>query len=231
MIHRIEDRSSQLLGYLIHIMKNGGGRIPPLTELSGELGVSVASLREQLELARRLGYVEVHPRKGIRVLPYSFTPAVKQSLSYAVAINAENFEKYANLRNHIEKAYWFEAASLLIPEDHEHLCALIVQAEEKLHTRPIQIPHQEHRELHLSIYSRLGNPFVIGLLEAYWDIYEIAGLNLYADLAYLQSVWQSHRKMVECICTGDFEAGYSVFMTHTNLLSKRPVNGANQKFE
>ena len=51
------------------------GSLPPLTDLSRELGISVAALREQLEVARALGLVEVRPRTGTRRLAYSFAPA------------------------------------------------------------------------------------------------------------------------------------------------------------
>ena len=49
-------------------------RVPSLTDLSLELGVSVARLREQLEVARALGFVEVRPRTGIRRLPFRIYP-------------------------------------------------------------------------------------------------------------------------------------------------------------
>ena len=52
------------------------------------------------------------------------------------------------------------------------LTALVEQAWEKLRGTPIHIPQYEHRQLHLSIYQRLDNPFVSGILEAYWDAYE-----------------------------------------------------------
>ena len=69
----------------------GNVRLPSLSELSTELGISVASLREQVEVAKALGLVDVRPRTGIRRLPYSFLPAVLQSLSYAIAVDETNF--------------------------------------------------------------------------------------------------------------------------------------------
>ena len=65
-------------------------------------------------------------------------------------------------------------------------------AQLKLSQDRIQIPHPEHRAFHLTIYSRLHNPFVLGLLEAYWDGYEAVELNTYADYGYLQEVWSYH---------------------------------------
>ena len=42
----------------------------------------------------------------------------------------------------------------------------MTRAWDKLRRTPIQVPHEEHRNLHLLIYSRLENPFVTGILEA-----------------------------------------------------------------
>ena len=87
----------------------------------------------------------------------------------------------------------------------------------------MQIPHGEHRQLHMVIYRRLKNPFVLGLLEAYWEAYEAVGLNHYAGYEYLQSVWEYHQRMVDAICSGDFDAGFKALVEHTDLIHHRPV--------
>lgn len=217
------DSLSEFVRYLAQHEEVNGGQLPPLSELSRELGVSIASLREQLEVARALGLVEVRPRTGIKRLPYTFTPAVRQSLRYALMRNNENFGKYSELRNHIESAYWHEAVRLLTEEDKQELQSLLTQAKEKLNGSSIQIPHEEHRKLHLIIYQRLENPFVTGLLEAYWDAYEAVGLNVFTGgLSYLDEVWEYHTQMVEAICNKDYEAGYQALIQHTDLLYHRP---------
>jgi DNA-binding FadR family transcriptional regulator len=198
--------------------------LPTLNELSRELGISVAGLREQLEVARALGLVEVRPRTGTRRLAYAFAPAVKQSLAYALALNQTHFKKYSELRVHIETAYWDEAVLLLTNDDKHELQNIIALAFEKLHGNPIQIPNDEHRRLHLLIYSRLDNPFVIGLLEAYWEAYESIGLNMYAGgLDYLEKVWGYHAAIVESICNGNYAAGYQALVAHIDLFANRPL--------
>lgn len=206
-------------------------KIPSLSQLSKELKINTATLREQLEVARALGVVEVRPRTGIRRLPYSFGPAVLQSLFYALTISPECFEAYSDLRNHVETAFWKQAVSCLTPEDIRELCLLLEQAEEKLGRDPVQIPQVEHRELHLTVYRRLDNPFVTGILEAYWDMYEAVGLALYTDLAYLRSVWQYHRRMVEAIVDGDLEAGFRAMVDHVDLIHQRSRHISRQRFE
>lgn len=193
--------------------------LPALTTLSAELGVSVASLREQLEVARALGLVDVRPRTGIRRLPFTFLPSVRQSLGYAMALEDANFQRFADLRKHVESAYWYEAVENLTPDDHEKLNQLVRRAWEKLDGRPVQIPHEEHKQLHLVIYGRLENPFVSGILEAYWEAYESIGLNVFTDYNYLREVWDYHQRMVASICSGNFEAGYNALVEHADMLA------------
>jgi DNA-binding FadR family transcriptional regulator len=197
--------------------------LPPLKDLSEELGISVASLREQLEVARALGLVEVRPRLGIKRRDYSFTPAVRQSLRYALVLNDDNFRKFSELRNHVETAFWYEAVEKLTEADKQQLQSLVRLAMEKLNRTPIQVPHEEHRNLHLLIYSRLENSFVTGILEAYWDAYESVGLNVFVgDLDYLLQVWDYHQQIVQSIWNGDTKSGHEALVAHTDLLFQRP---------
>jgi len=219
---RTSPEISEFLRYLATHDEVESG-LPSLKNLSAELGVSVASLREQLEVARALGLVEVRPRLGTKRREYSFTPAIRQSLGYALALNNEHFRKYSELRNHVEAAFWHEAVANLTEEDKIELKNLVIRAFEKLQGTQIRVPHEEHRDLHLMIYSRLENPFVTGILEAYWDAYENVGLNVFTGgYEYLQEVWGFHRKMVDAICNGNYEEGYSALTAHTDLLYHRP---------
>jgi DNA-binding FadR family transcriptional regulator len=219
--HLIPAQLSPFMRYLAEHAEDGR-RLPSLVDISKELNISTASLREQLEVARALGVVEVKPRTGIRCKEYSFEPAVIQSLFFALSVSPEYFEAFSILRTHIEASFWFEAVKALTSTEHSVLRDLISRAEEKLSSAAIQIPHSEHRALHLTIYSRLENPFVTGILEAYWDMYEAIGLALFTDFAYLQTVWQYHHKMVEGICSGDLNAGYQALVDHVDLIHLRP---------
>jgi DNA-binding FadR family transcriptional regulator len=204
---------------------NGNGapeRLPSLQELSEEHGVSISVLREQLQVARTLGLVEVRPRTGIRRLPYSFAPAVRESLSYAMARDRRRFDQFADMRAHLERAYWFEAVEKLSDENIAHLRQLVNRAEQMLQDEPIRVPHEEHRELHLTIYQHLNNPFVLGIFEAYWDAYVQVGLSRYTGIRYLEQVWDYHRRIVEAIAARDLEAGHKLLNEHFALIDKRP---------
>ncbi len=214
---------SDFLRYLFANECKPGDRLPSLQELSAETGISVGKLREQMEVARMLGLVEASPRRGIIRTEYDFLPPVRLSLLSALAIDRRHFDAFSSLRAHLELAYWDEAVALLTPDDHAHLHALVERAWSKLDQPRIQIPTQEHRELHLSIYRRLNNPFVLGLLEAYWDGYEAVELNTYADYNYLRRVWEYHERIVAAIRAGNFALGRELLREHMALLTSRGV--------
>lgn len=213
---------SEFLLYLASHEQTETESLPALDKLSEDLDLNRAALREQLEVARALGLVAVKPRTGTRRLPYTFTPAIQQSLGYALARDRAYFEKYSDLRNHVESAYFDQAVCQLTDEDIQEMKDLIEQAWKKLRGNPVQIPHEEHRDLHLLMYRRLDNIFVTGLLEAYWEAYEAVGLNVFTDYSYLTNVWQYHTDIVEAIYNKDYKAGYNLLMEHTELISARP---------
>jgi DNA-binding FadR family transcriptional regulator len=221
--------SSDFLDFLssTYCPEEQSDRLPSLGEISKQLDISVSTLREQMEVARAMGLVEARPRTGLRRLPYSFFPSVIQTLQYAISLKQDYFWQFSELRNHIESAYWYEAVNTLTSDDQEILKGLIERAWEKLHGSPIRIPQTEHRELHLTIYRRLENPFVLGILEAYWDAYEAVGLNLYTDYFYLEEVWNYHQCMVDAIRNGDPDEGYKALIEHTDLIRHRAIAGEN----
>lgn len=218
---RLSPDISEFLRYLAG-HPDSQASLPPLADLSRELGLSVAALREQLEVARALGLVEVRPRTGTRRRPFSFSSTIRQSLAYALALDEAHFHEFADLRNHLEIAYWDEAVRKLTASDKRELEALVGRARQKLKSSPLQVPHEEHRSLHLLIYSRLENPFVSGILEGYWDMYEAVGLNLYSgDIPYLNKVWDYHARMIEAICAAHYGAGRDALIKHIDLLAER----------
>lgn len=215
----------ELLDYLSsRFQKNNHSNyeVPSLKEISHQQGVSIAKLREQLSVARSYGFVDVQPKTGIKMLPYSFAPAVKNSLSFALSLDRSYFDDFSDLRKFVEANFWFEAVSKLDEDDFNYLQELVDRAWEKLESSPPRLPHQEHRDLHLRIYGKIENVFVLGLLEAYWDAYELVGLNRYTELSHLKSVWEYHRKIVKALQQGNVEEGYQMLLEHMDLLKAVP---------
>jgi DNA-binding FadR family transcriptional regulator len=214
---------SDFLNYIVRKGFKPGDRLPSIQELTSNthLNMSASKVREQLEVARTLGWVEVRSKRGTVVNEYSFTSAVRLSAMYGLA-SGERFELFASLRNHVEAAYWIEACELLTDDDLETMQDCIDIANTKLNSPPIHIPNEEHRLFHLTVFRHLENPFVIGILETYWDLYEEVGINRYVDYEYLQRVWNYHDQILQLIREHQFESAKTAFIEHTRLLQYEP---------
>lgn len=222
---------SEFLRHLSRMSEDGGQRIPPLNQLSKELGISVASLREQMEVARLLEIVEIKPKAGIHKTSYSLKPAVLASVTYAVESNSKWFKHLSNLRKHLEAAYFIEAVQLLSTVDIECLVSINKKAQEKIRSIPTQLPSAEHRDFHMGIYKRLTNPFVLSILEVYWDLYRLTGLEIYPDLTYIDRVWQYHQRILDAIRHGNMSQGLQILIEHMDLISQRERSAPRLSFE
>ena len=218
---RLTTLDSELLRYIIENGFRPGDRLPTLEQISTSLGVSIAKLREELGLARGLRIVEVKPGSGTRVAAYSFAPAVSASALYAIGQDPDAFGALGEMRAALEVAFWEQAVARLTKTDIQILQETTREAHERLSRSPIQVPAAEHRRFHLTIFSKVGNPFVLGVLEAYWDAYDAFGLGLYADLDYLHTVWGYHEGIANCIAAGDNEQGRRLLDEHMQLLRHR----------
>lgn len=214
---------SDFLRYMVEHHVSSGDKLPSLNEISVELGVSVGKLREQLEVARALGFVSVRPRLGTQREPYNFAPAVLTSILFGMSTNEAQFAQFSQLRRSVEASFWVEAVSLLKSEDKIKLKQLVEQAWGKLRGRPIHIPKSEHRLLHLTIFKQLDNPFVSGLLEAYWEAYEASELTRFMGYQYWLDVWEYHERIVDALCANEFEKGRQLLVEHFALLPTEPV--------
>jgi DNA-binding FadR family transcriptional regulator len=218
---RLSALQSDLLKYIIENGYKPGDLLPTIQEISQSMGVSVAKTRESLEIARVLGIVEVKPGRGTRVSSYRFTPAMTLSALYAVGQDPAHFEHMRQMRNALENAFWDEAVRRLTEQEITTLRKLVGAARRLLSREPAQVPAAEHRAFHLTIFGRLDNPFVLGVLESFWDIYEAFGMNVYMELDYHRKVWDYHERIVDAIEKGDIEAGRSLLVEHMSLLQHR----------
>lgn len=218
---------SDFLNYIISQGYQPGDRLPSIQELTADtrLDMSANKVREQLEVARQMGWVEVRSKRGTRIKDYAFTPAVRLSALYAMACG-ERFEDFASLRNHVESAYWQEACALLTEADLNIMQGCIDSANQKLDSPPIHIPNPEHRLFHLTVFKNLDNTFVLGILEAYWDLYEEVGVNRYMDYSYLRKVWDYHSRILQLIRNGQYDQAQQAFVEHTRLLRHEPNNAS-----
>jgi DNA-binding FadR family transcriptional regulator len=220
LLHQLD---SDFLKYLIDNHVEPGDRVPTLSEMSTELGISVGKLREQMEVARALGFVSVRTRKGIQREPFDFKPAALISLLFSLGTRETQFNQFSELRQAVEKSMWYEAVTHLTLRNKQELHEIVNQAWQKLRSRPVHVPNGEHRQFHLKIFSHLENPFVQGLLEAYWDAYEASELTRFVDYQYWVDVWTYHERIVDALEKNDFDEGLTLLTEHFCLLPNVPI--------
>jgi DNA-binding GntR family transcriptional regulator len=138
-----------------------------------------------------------------------------------LGLDRAHFQDFSQLRKNVELSFWHDAVSQLLPDELAYLRQLVIRAREKLNHVPIEVPFEEHRRLHLAFFKHLDNPFVQGILQAYWAAYQAFGLGLYADLAYHREVWDYHERMVDCVACDDFDGGHRALKDHMDLLRYR----------
>ena len=224
MLH--EQLDSEVLQYIVkeRLQTKDGeelNKLPSLGDLAAQMRVSRGKLREELIAAQAFGVVEMRPGDGTYVRPFDFYAPVRTMVLYGIAGDKRSFDAYYRLRAQIEICFWTEAVRALTEEDHARLYQILEAAEARLGSKPVEIPHEEHRELHLTMYSRLENPFVLGLIAAYWDAYEAVGLHRYYDLSYFTRMWDWHREMVDAIVAGQYEQSKEILIRHFTLLEDR----------
>jgi DNA-binding FadR family transcriptional regulator len=64
----------------------------------------------------------------------------------------------------------------------------------------------------------MDNPFVLGILQAYWDAYEATELTRFADYQYWLDVWTYHDRIVQAIEADEIEEGRRLLIEHFQLL-------------
>ncbi len=219
-----------LLSYLAISAKEGKS-IPSIAQLSNDLGLSTASLREQLEVARQLEFVEVKTRTGIQTSSFSAAPAICLAYRYGLELEPDMIWDILSVRQHLELSYWQEAVVHLTKKDVGYLNEIIESAFRKINNQPVVIPIEEHKEFHLSLYRPLNNSFLNSLLEAYWQIYQETDVRVYSDKTYLESIWAYHRKVQQAIASKEYDLGYQALMTHFEIVRTQRKAELKQRFE
>jgi DNA-binding FadR family transcriptional regulator len=215
---RLDKLDSAFLKYLIEHHIHPGDRLPALTEIGDAMGVSVGKLREQLAVARGMGVVSVRPRLGIQREQFDFAESVLPAALFGLATGEASFAQLSRLRQAIEISFWDDAVVLLTADDKALLTRLVADAWAKLRGDPIHIPNGEHRLLHLTIFGRLDNPFVRGLLLAYWDAYDASALTRFMRYQYWVDVWTYHERIVDALRADDLACGRRLLEEHFALL-------------
>jgi DNA-binding GntR family transcriptional regulator len=171
----------------------------------------------------------MRPGDGTYVCPIDFYAAIRPLILYSIACDRQYFDHFYAVRARLEVMFWEEAVQELGEAECAALEDILTRANKKLNGTPVEIPHSEHRDFHVLVYSKLDNAVAQGLLKAYWDAYEAIGLHRYFDLSYYQRMWASHTGMVQAIKAGEYGSGKQILVQHFTLLEDRLQDGHHRQ--
>lgn len=221
---------NELLDYLAEACR-AQAPIPSIPQLSTLLGISVASVREQLEVARTLGFVDVKTRVGIQNREFSINQCLELCLRYGAKVQPDVSDALRDLRKHIEISYWHEAAPQLTSRQIQTLHRIVDAAFAEISREPVRSPQPEHRDFHMLIFEHLENPLANSILETFWNLNAEYERNLPVDRAYLENVWNYHRRIADALASRDYERGYQWLVEHMDLVKQRKKADLSQRFE
>jgi DNA-binding GntR family transcriptional regulator len=77
----------------------------------------------------------------------------------------------------------------------------------------------------------LNNQYLDGILDAFWEVYHLSGLEVYPDFTYVERVWQYHARIVEQLRNRNYSAGLSLLIEHMDLVNQREKPVQRLSFE
>ena len=188
-----------------------GDPLPSEAALSQELGISRASLREGIKSLEALGIVEVRHGEGIFVKAFSFD-SIFNNLPYSFAVDGRSLHDLMQVRGALEEGLMAMLVTRIDAASVQRLEALLEAMQVKAE-RGRTFEEEDHN-FHRELYSSLNNPFVVRLVDLFWELFHrLHGRDLIAQPALLQSV-REHRAIVEALKRGDAAATTTAMRDH-----------------
>ena len=210
-------QASAFLQYLVEKQTQPSEPLPTLAVISNELDVSVGKLREEVAYAKAMGIISTKPRTGMRRENFDFHTIIREGVNFGLATGAATFAQLSQLRRGVETSLWLSAVEQLDASDIAELHACIIRARD--HLAAGKIPHKDHRAFHLGIFKKIDNPFAIGILKAYWEVYISSEFNLHKPFSYWEQVWDYHEQITTKLDQQAYEQAHQLLLEHFNLLN------------
>jgi DNA-binding FadR family transcriptional regulator len=215
----IQDR---LKRFIIERGFQPGDPLPAEAELAHNLGISRPSLREAMKALQTLGVVDIRHGSGTYVGRFTLTPLM-DSLAFSIRIdlgrNISTVRELLEIREILERELVARAADTVTPEQ---LAALngIVDQMAKRGARG-EMFTEEDRAFHERLYQPLGNPMVVQLLHAFWEVFFAVRDDLPGMQADLIATADGHRAIVAALARRDRAAASAAMTAHFEGIQHR----------
>ncbi len=204
----------QLKQYIIARGLRPGDRLPTEEQISHEIGVSRNAVREALRALESIGMIEARRGEGRFVRQFNFD-AILDNLAYAIYFDRHSFDELMEVRGELETAFIGRALHSLDESDVEALTEIVVAMRRRAAEGSAFLP--EDTAFHARIFWRLGNQFLLRLLDIFWKVssaLQSSGHLLPPNALTLNEVCDHHARIVEALARRDETAARSAMEYH-----------------
>ncbi|MGI6699431.1 MAG: FadR/GntR family transcriptional regulator [Christensenellales bacterium] len=200
-------------GVRTYILQNDlkpGDLLPTEQTLCDMLGVSRNVLREAIKAMELMGMVSAQAGRGTVLLSFNLD-FVFQNVIFADAQENENvISNMLDIRKKLELGYMYEAFRTLQEEDIIKLRQIMTAIEQKYETEGFF--HQEDRDFHMLLFSRIENTALLSLLSAIWSVDE--NFRVEEKHQHIASTIPKHENIVRALEAGNEEAFVAAMLLH-----------------
>ncbi len=190
---------TRLLALFHQLELEPGSVLPTEAELVAELGASRQSVRETLIGLETLGVV-ISRQGARRVMGEVGIPSVIRAAVVGATLNADSLRNLLEVRRVLEAAFFPVAAAAYTPQTIARLRSLTDRMEAKAARG--ETSHEEDALFHHELYSSIDNDVLMGLIEAFWEVFHAAS-PAPSERRALNEIALSHSRIVDALEAGD----------------------------
>lgn len=211
--------AAEVKRYIEEHQLGGGDPLPSEAIMCQELGMSRASLREGLKALESLGIIQTRHGEGVFVAHFSFDPIV-HNLPYSIAAQGSSLRDLLEVRAALEVGMLAQIPARVRPGDIAELRQLALRMLER--SERGESYAREDQAFHAALFQCLGNPFLLSLVDLFWQVFSRLADHLPApDRDAQRATAQDHLRVVEMLEAGDVQALERAHRQHFSEISRR----------
>ena len=184
--------------------------------MAQKLGISRPSLREAIRVLQTLGVVESRHGTGTFVGEFSLNPLV-DGLAFNIRIQSDEsavrtIRELLQVRELLERSLITDVAASTSEEVIQELDHLVGRMEQRAVAK--EEFSEEDREFHQILYTELGNPLIVQLIHAFWDVFDRLRADLPEVIGDLGEIVAHHRRITDALRNRDGTAAEQAMSDH-----------------
>ena len=186
--------------YIMRRQLKPGDLLPSEAELSKEIGVSRNVIREAIKSMELMGMVEACPGRGTEVREFSLDFIFQHAMFFHMAEDEKLVRQMFDIRKTLELGYMRQAFASIPKENIAHMREIVRRMRSSWEESGAFA--REDREFHQTLFSSVGNPILMSLLDAIWAV--DSGYQLEEKLPHLATSVAKHEAIVAALEEYDY---------------------------